>query len=559
MADLFAGLEPFKLTQVQLTDRKLGHGSYATVFEVIYNGKKCAGKEIHKILLEQGDTSYTLRRFEEECHILSCLHHPNIVQFYGVYFREKERVPILVMEFLPMNLTSCIEERGILPEEISYSILHGVALGLCYLHNQDHPIIHRDLSANNVLLTYDMKAKISDFGVARMLDLTPLQFSHMTQIPGTPAYMPPEVMVANPIYDTSVDEFSFGVMMIHVFSGKWPEPQCSQIRMEADKMIPVSEAERRDVFLQAIGYNHPLMKLILKCISNNPKQRVHIDVILKMLEVVQQISVGEKKAMSRAYGADLSNSVLLKEGVRDSNNEDHETMVEETADYSIEGQREGHERCDEKQNIQETKHLTATSGITIKTTPATMDSDCGSILCKDISLANHYEPSQTQNIPPSASTQCQVSYHEVKSKKESSSLPEHSKARSTISMSAIAEGFGHLKDDFMDIKSALPPKLHKLTDFISHAASSLQQKSYLSVGDPSADRDVQTLAAITIPTVTDWEEQQRRSHMIEAAEQDEDFVVVTTSPPQAKKHCERQGRLTDKQSFSARSKSLDYS
>ena len=56
-----------------------------------------------------------------------------------------------------------------------------------------------------------MTAKISDLGVARILNLTPLQVSRMTQTPGIPAYMPPEVMVANPKYDTSVDEFSYGI------------------------------------------------------------------------------------------------------------------------------------------------------------------------------------------------------------------------------------------------------------------------------------------------------------------------------------------------------------
>ena len=53
----------------------------------------------------------------------------------------------------------------------------------------------------------------------------------MTQTPGTPAYMPPEVMGANRKYNTSVDIFSFGVMMIHVFSGKWPAPQIGPNRV----------------------------------------------------------------------------------------------------------------------------------------------------------------------------------------------------------------------------------------------------------------------------------------------------------------------------------------
>ena len=280
----FTGFDPYKLTGVRVTDRELGHGSYATVLELEYMGLKCAGKKIHELLLRQGDASYTVRRFEEECRLLSQVRHPNIVQFLGVYFQQGVQAPILVMEFLPTNLTSCIEQYGILPKEISYSILHDVALGLRYLHSQTPAIIHRDLSSNNVLLTPNMTAKISDLGVARIFNLTPLQVSRMTQTPGTPAYMPPEVMVANPKYDTSVDEFSYGILMIHMFSGSWPEPQIGQIRTEPDgKMTPVSEAERREVFLRSIGNDHPLMDLILKCIHNHPKSRAHASEIVERL------------------------------------------------------------------------------------------------------------------------------------------------------------------------------------------------------------------------------------------------------------------------------------
>ena len=112
----------------------------------------------------------------------------------------------------------------------------------------------------------------------------------MTQAPGTPAYMPPEVMIVNPKYDTSVDKFSYGALMIHVFSGQWPEPQVGPIRTEPDgKLIPVTEAERREVFLQAIGNDHPLMDLIQKCINNHPKSRAHASEIVEQLaEMVTQ-------------------------------------------------------------------------------------------------------------------------------------------------------------------------------------------------------------------------------------------------------------------------------
>ena len=316
----FTGFDPYKLNEIRVTDRELGHGSYATVLELEYMGLKCAGKKIHELLLRQGDTSYTVRRFEEECRLLSQVRHPNIVQFLGVYFQQGVRVPILVMEFLPINLTSCIEQYGVLPKEISYSILHDVALGLCYLHSQTPLIIHRDLSSNNVLLTPNMTAKISDLGVARILNLTPLQVSRMTQTPGTPAYMPPEVMVANPKYDTSIDEFSYGILMIHIFSGRWPEPQVGPNRIEQGRLIPVSEAERREVFLQAIGSDNAPMILIHRCISNDSNIRPPASEIADRIgEIVSQFPasfanrlemLGHIKVVEREKGA------LILEGER---------------------------------------------------------------------------------------------------------------------------------------------------------------------------------------------------------------------------------------------------
>ena len=317
----FTGFDRYKLTGVRVTDRELGHGSYATVLELEYMELKCAGKKIHEVLLRQGDASYTVRRFEEECHLLSQVRHPNIVQFLGVYFQQGVRTPILVMEFLPTNLTSCIEQYGILPKEISYSILHDVALGLCYLHSQTPAIIHRDLSSNNVLLTHNMTAKISDLGVARILNLTPLQVSRMTQTPGTPAYMPPEAMIANPKYDTSVDEFSYGIMMIHMFSGRWPEPQVGQVRAEpGGRMIPVSEAERREVFLRAIGNDHPLMDLICKCIDNYVQSRAHAsEIVERLADTVLQFpaSFANRLEMLRQIEADVEEKrALTEEGER---------------------------------------------------------------------------------------------------------------------------------------------------------------------------------------------------------------------------------------------------
>ena len=354
----FTGFDPYKLTGVRVTDRELGHGSYATVLELEYMGLKCAGKKIHELLLRQGDASYTVRRFEEECRLLSQLRHPNIVQFLGVYFQQRVRAPILVMEFLPTNLTSCIEQCSILPKEISYCILHDVALGLCYLHSQTPPIIHRDLSSNNVLLTPNMTAKISDLGVARILNLTPLQVSRMTQTPGTPAYMPPEVMVANPKYDTSVDDFSYGIMMIHMFSGQWPEPQVGPIHTELDgRMTPVSEAERREVFLRAIGNDHPLMDLILKCIHNHPRARAHAsEIVGRLAEMVLQFP---------ASFANRLDEVLRQNKALDNVNRDLKKL-EESKGLMEEIERKDREIQELKTEIEQLKIENKTTGLNLR-------------------------------------------------------------------------------------------------------------------------------------------------------------------------------------------------
>ena len=329
----YAGFDSYTLTGIRVTDRELGHGSYATVLELEYMGLKCAGKKIHELLLRQGDASYVAHRFEEECRLLSQIRHPNIVQFLGVCFQQGVRAPILVMEFLPTNLTSSIEQHGILPKEISYSILHDVALGLYYLHSQTPAIIHRDLSSNNMLLTTNMTAKISDLGVARILNLTALQVSRLTGTPGTPAYMLPEVMVANPRYDTCVDEFSYGILMIHMFSGSWPEPQVGPNRTEADgTMTPVSEAERREIFLRAIGSDHPLMDLILNCIHNHPQARIHAKEIVKQLaEMVLQFpaTFAGRMEMFRQVLADAKEKRDLAEEIQ------RKDMVIQQSEYQI--------------------------------------------------------------------------------------------------------------------------------------------------------------------------------------------------------------------------------
>ena len=198
------------------------------------------------------------------------------------------------------NLYTC--RYGVLPETISYGVLRDVALGLRYLHEHSPPIIHRDLSANNVLLTSSMNAKISDLGVAKILNITPAQMTQRmsTQAPGTPCYMPPEALLAKPTYTSKIDSYSYGVMMIHVLCGRWPFP-ADAFRPDPqnpDGLVPVSEIDRRADYLQDISPAHPLMGLIRQCLSNFPNRRPEASEILRQVtDIMSRASLTPQSKM----------------------------------------------------------------------------------------------------------------------------------------------------------------------------------------------------------------------------------------------------------------------
>ena len=270
-ATAFKGLEPYRLSGVTVSEQGNWFGT-ATDMEIYYRGLRCAGRMVIELLLMEEDM---IRNFEDNCYQLSKLRHPNIAQFLGIFIQEGLSAPILVMEFLPINLSFCIDQYRRLPKVISYSILHDVALGLCYIHGQAPPLLHGNLSSNVVLLNSNMTAKISDMGT---LSLTPLAITHVTQSSETAVFIPPEASGNDPKYDISVDVYSYGVIMMHVLSGKWPALQNES-----------NEAVRREIVLNLIGRDHPLSQLTQRCINLDPQQRVHaIEVEQELLKMASE-------------------------------------------------------------------------------------------------------------------------------------------------------------------------------------------------------------------------------------------------------------------------------
>ena len=228
-----------------------------------------------------------LAKFEKECHLLSNLRHPYIVQFLGVYIEKATGTPVIVMEFMPNSLSNLLKDKPMIPRYLQISILYNISLGLAYLHGHSPSIIHRDLTANNVLLTSNMVGKIADLGVARILDLTPRRAMQLTQAPGTAAYMPPEALAQIPNYNTKIDIFSFGVLALHLVSQSWPIPT-EPVRVQAGgRLLPVSEVDRRKMHFDVMGAEHCLYQLTTESLQNDPAQRPDISKVVFTLETLQ--------------------------------------------------------------------------------------------------------------------------------------------------------------------------------------------------------------------------------------------------------------------------------
>ena len=117
---------------------------------------------------------------------MSDLRHPNITLFLGVCFLPNFRLPELLMERLDSSLDDLLEAVPNIPLALRRSMLEDVSKGLLYLHYHTPQIIHRDLTAKNVLLTSYFVAKITDLGNSRIVNLQPGQLARtMSQLPGT--------------------------------------------------------------------------------------------------------------------------------------------------------------------------------------------------------------------------------------------------------------------------------------------------------------------------------------------------------------------------------------
>ena len=216
-------------------------------------------------------------RLKGLCDRLANLRHPNIVQFIGVSFCA---VPVLVSEALPFSLASALDDYSRFPESVQLSILSDVARALVYLHSPPKLTFHGDITARNIFLTRGLQAKIGDLGVAHMFDpSTPRISVTMTKSLEAAAYAAPEMHNKPFSLTTCVDVFSFGVLALHIASGRCPVPLD-----DLPSGVTASEFNRRKQFIDFMKPEHCLIQIIKNCLSDDPNGRPTSPQLLKKCE-----------------------------------------------------------------------------------------------------------------------------------------------------------------------------------------------------------------------------------------------------------------------------------
>ncbi|XP_063361282.1 serine/threonine-protein kinase Nek8-like [Cydia amplana] len=196
--------------------KTIGKGTYGNVF-------LCERRDIHLVTIVK-DIQLDIKiqdhkkDIENEVDILSAMNHPNIIKFYDCYYTDRH--VMISMEYATSgNLAECMYHRYptlIKQQEILF-FLSQILLGVNYIHSLN--VIHRDLKAENILLTgkHGILVKIGDFGISKML----ASAKKTSTVIGTPYYLAPELCEGKP-YDTKSDVWALGCLLYEMCTHKRP-------------------------------------------------------------------------------------------------------------------------------------------------------------------------------------------------------------------------------------------------------------------------------------------------------------------------------------------------
>ncbi|XP_023755918.1 G-type lectin S-receptor-like serine/threonine-protein kinase SD2-5 [Lactuca sativa] len=253
-------------TATENFSKKLGEGGFGSVFEgTLEDGSRVAVKCLHNVGLMQVKKS-----FLAEVESIGSIHHVNLVRLRGFCAWKSER--LLVYDFMSNgSLDQWIyygDRKHVLKWECRKKIILDIAKGLAYLHEEcRQKIIHLDIKPQNILLDKDFNAKVSDFGLSKLIDRNQSQV--ITTMRGTPGYLAPEWLSS--IITEKVDVYSFGIVLLEILCG----------RKNFDRSQPEECWHLLDVF-QRCWDQGALLDIVDSCSDD---MHVHGNEVMEMMKV----------------------------------------------------------------------------------------------------------------------------------------------------------------------------------------------------------------------------------------------------------------------------------
>ncbi|TYH50900.1 hypothetical protein ES332_D10G236000v1 [Gossypium tomentosum] len=264
------------------SDYCIGLGGYGSVYKAaLPTGQVVAVKKLHQS--EDNILNNNLKFFESEISALLEIRHRNIVQMYG--FCSHPKHSFLVYELVERGSLRMVLSNNERAKKLDWkhrlNVVKGLANALSYMHRgHSQPIVHRDISSNNVLLDLDYKARVSDFGTARILKP---DSSNWTSLAGTYGYIAPELAYTMRV-DEKSDVYSFGVITMEVCLGRHPGDLISYFSSLESTSSSLSNDQQvllKDIIDQRLSL--PVgqsaedlvctMKIALACLNGNPQLR----------------------------------------------------------------------------------------------------------------------------------------------------------------------------------------------------------------------------------------------------------------------------------------------
>lgn len=242
---------------------KIGEGGMGAVFlcKDIKNSREVA----IKLILDE--EALAKKKFLREVRTMEVLSHPNIVPLYEV--GEMDKLLYLVMEYLQgVSLIELIKQRGSLP--IAYSIHLAAQIALALGHAHQKKVVHRDVNPHNILISEKGVAKLSDFGIAKILDhSSATALTDSGEGKGTLDYIAPEQMTNAAHVDFRSDLYSLGATLYHMLTGRKPFEaiHTRDLIMKILKEPPVPPSQIRLELPRAVD------RILLKCLEKDPKNR----------------------------------------------------------------------------------------------------------------------------------------------------------------------------------------------------------------------------------------------------------------------------------------------